>query len=179
MSRNIRVQMITSVRFTEHNLAHVWGAFDRGDCSIQMVGDIWGGDDYESNVAKMVAGIYLADTDDWSIHMDHDAWVNLGKLQAYAGGLDPEFPAVYGKPINAWPDDPTLTYMSGPCFLMPWITRHKLIRSFVTNSFPPVRWGDVHIGLHLRALGIPVVEMPVPFDHNVTPEQIRAKYATA
>ena len=123
----------------------------------------------------MIAGLYLAGDAEWSLHMDHDAWVDLHSVEEYLRMGPSEWNA-QGKITKTWPDRPEFQYLSGPCFLLSRHVRKVLIRSLVCNPQPVVRWGDVLIGLHLERCGVPLVDWGIDFLHYQTPEQITQNY---
>lgn len=170
----MRILMITSEKFAFHNEVHKQWLLPRHD--LTLISDHFGGDGYSSNEVKTLAGIILAGEIPWSLHMDHDAYVDIASVEEYCKNADPSFP--HGA-LNegSWPGDPTLNYLSGACFLLSRNVRHALLSSlFNTNR---TGFGDATIGLLLRNLGIPSLVWSIPFNHYVSPLALSDLYHKA
>jgi SAM-dependent methyltransferase len=164
-----QIPIITSSKFKAWNDLHLKYL---GDKAI-LIGDEYGGENYASNEPKTLAGVRLA-TADWSVHIDHDTWINLPLVEKYLKHADPKF--VHCRLNHGYPGNPRLIYPSGPCMIMHKSIREQLVFYMASRKFPfTTGWGDVALGYMLKDLSIPLIESAIPPYHHYVSAKLLAR----
>lgn len=168
-----QVPIITSAKFKAWNEVHQKYLGDRAI----FISDEYGGWDYASNEPKILAGIRLA-TADWSVHIDHDTWINLPMVVKFLSYADPNY--VHCRFNHGYPGNPYLIYPSGPCMIIHKSIREQLVSYMKAGTFPfTTGWGDVTLGYMLIELGILLQESSIPaYHHYVSPKLLARLYAS-